>query len=93
MIYAPTITTETTSAKDAHAKVQVYRQLFNVVNAELLTHVCGVFYDIVGDCAFLNQRFFLVTITARSIRWFDPSCGKEITVTPSDTTFELRISV
>jgi hypothetical protein len=53
-IFATTITTEATNAKDAYAKVQAYRTLFNIVNSEALTWVRGVFYDQRGDCVFLN---------------------------------------
>lgn len=92
-IFATTISTEAKNAKDAYAKVQAYRQLFNVVNAEILTHVRGVFYDAQGACAFLNQYLHLVTITARSIKWYDSACGKEIIIIPADDTFDLTIRV
>lgn len=92
-IFTTPINTEAKNTKDAYAKIQAYRQLFNIVNAEPLTHVRGIFYDPQGDCVFLNRRLHLVTITARSIKWYDSTCSKEITIIPADDTFDLTIMV
>lgn len=96
MSYTQTVTTTAINAHDAYAKVQAYRKLFNLsANVEVLTFAKGYFYDKQGDCCFLNRQATLVTITQRSIKWYDPACHKEIVITndPHADNFELTLKV
>jgi hypothetical protein len=85
-IYATTITTEAQDRADAARKISAYRELYNL-EREVLTYVRGTFKDRRGELVFLTGGYNLVTITARSIMWYDSELKQHIAIIPVEAFY------
>jgi hypothetical protein len=88
-IYPTTITTQARNRADAARKISAYCELYNL-EREVLTYVRGTFKDRRGELVFLTGGYNLVTVTARSIMWYDSECDKEVAITPVEA-FDLQL--